>query len=68
MERRTVEHAGGAAEDDERQEDERREKRVEEQYGNDGVTLQRLLLERIVATQQGCRHKGEYQPHITAKG
>ena len=57
MQDTVVEHAARAAQDDKRQEDERREQRIEKQHGNDSVILQCLFLERVVTTQQGCRHK-----------
>ena len=49
--------------DDERQEDERGEEGVEQQYGDDCIGSEGLLLEHIVEAQQTSGHEGEEQPH-----
>jgi hypothetical protein len=54
MQNSAVEHFGSGTEHYQRQEDNRRKQRIEKQNGNDGVILQRLLLEGIVTAQQGC--------------
>ena len=44
-----VEYIGMSAQHNERQEDKRREEGVQKQYGNDGISLQCLFLEGIIA-------------------
>ena len=57
MEHASIKHIGSTAKNNERQEDDTGKQGIKKQYWYNSITPKGMFLQRIIATQQGRRHK-----------